>query len=69
MEIIAAGDIWQIKESARFEIGEKEANIKFHWRQTCREIFKSGLKLNIAAVIWFHQRRDQNKWEVFFCEI
>ena len=30
MEIIAAGDIWQIKESARFEIGEKEADIKFH---------------------------------------
>ena len=38
MEIIAAGDIWQIKESARFEIGEKEPDIKFHWRERERDI-------------------------------
>ena len=49
MEIIAEGDIWQIKESLR---SEKRRNIKFHWRQLNNEKKYSNcsaLKLNITA--------------------
>ena len=71
MEIIAEGDIWQIKESARFEIGEKEEyKIPLEATEQWKEIFKllSFEIKHYRGRIRFHQRKidNQHKWNFFW---